>query len=83
MPICCEEIGPNDGGDWLTPQRFNDISKGTKGLPINWVGPIAKWLGIPEDYLCLLIGKLPPDIDFDHLEPTQVEEAMAILRRGR
>ena len=71
-----------EDGEPISPQYLNDIERDRRNPPSEHIlKQIAKELNLSSDYLKILAGKLPEDIDVGEYKPEQIDAAIHAFRK--
>jgi len=73
---------PSEKGTAISPQYLNDIEHNRRIPAEAVIEGLAKALGLPEDYLFHLAGKLPPDLAARNASPAVIEAAYKAFRKN-
>jgi len=74
-------IKKEDGAP-ISPQYLNDIERDRRNPPSEFIlSQIAKELNLSLDYLQILAGKVPEDIQVEQYKPEEIEAAILAFRR--
>ncbi len=74
-------IKKEDGAS-ISAQYLNDIERDRRNPPAEPIlSQLAKELELPIDYLRVLAGKLPEDIEVGQYKPEEIEAAVLAFRR--
>lgn len=71
-----------EDGSPISPQYLNDIERDRRNPPSEYIiSQLAKELKLSADYLKILAGKLPEDIDVEHYKPEEIDAAILAFRK--
>jgi transcriptional regulator with XRE-family HTH domain len=66
----------------ISPQYLNDIERDRRNPPSEFIlAQFARQLELPIDYLRVLAGKLPEDIEVGRYKPEEIEAAVLAFRK--
>ncbi len=76
-----KSIKKEDGAP-ISPQYLNDIERDRRNPPSEYIlAQLTKELELPIDYLRILAGKLPEDIEVGLYKPEEIEAAVLAFRK--
>lgn len=71
-----------EDGEPISPQYLNDIERDRRNPPSEYIlDQFARELNLSSDYLKVLAGKLPEDINVGEYKPEQIEKAIHAFRK--
>jgi transcriptional regulator with XRE-family HTH domain len=71
-----------EDGEPISPQYLNDIERDRRNPPSEHIlRQFAKELNLSSDYLKVLAGKLPDDIEVGEYKPEQIDAAIRAFRK--
>lgn len=71
-----------EDGEAISPQYLNDLERNRRNPPsAPLLRQFAELLGLSEEYLSFVAGRLPEDLRADTYQPEQVDEAFRVFRR--
>ena len=76
-----EKILKEDGGEPISPQYLNDIEHDRRSPSSEIIRQLAQVLDLDADYLHLIVGKWPDDLQVNELDPKRVASLMMAFRK--
>ncbi|HYE67328.1 MAG TPA: helix-turn-helix transcriptional regulator [Anaerovoracaceae bacterium] len=71
-----------EDGSPISPQYLNDIERDRRNPPSDFIlSQFAKELNLSIDYLVVIAGKVPDDINIENYQPEEIEAAIRAFRR--